>query len=208
MRRPDRLARRAQARALAGVAAIAWLVAACGGAAPSAAILATPRPTPTPSPTPRPHLTEPATADAVYLALLEDDLRVVSNTAVAGGAGKDPIKRIEATYLGWPLSISEYGSATSLAKDRGWKSGAKPVRDDRPITFMGLNIIVEFGPSTVLGPEQPDDAQLAGAVALRASLEGLLSPLKARTIVAVPGPSPIPGPSARPGASTEVTATP
>lgn len=208
MRRPDRFARGAQARALIAAAVIACLAAACGGAAPSAPVIATPRPTPVPSPTPRPHLTEPTTADAVYLALLEDDLKVVSNTAIAGGEGKDPIKRIEATYLGWPLSISEYGSATSLAKDRGWKSGAKPVRDDRPITFIGLNIIIEFGPSTVLGPKQPDEDQLAGAVALRASLEGLLSPLKSRTIVAVPGPSPIPGPSARPGASTEVTATP
>lgn len=207
MRTSDRRGRRARSWALVGVVAIACLVAACGAAATPSPVT-TPGPTPSPTPSPRPHLTEPATADAVYLALLEDDLKIESNTAVTGGPGKDPVKRIEATYLGWPLSISEFRSAKTLAEAKGWKSGAKPINGDRPIAFIGLNILVEFGTSTRGGPKPPDGTQLAGALALRASLEGLLSPLSARTIVAVPGPSPTPGPRASPGATTEVTATP
>jgi hypothetical protein len=199
MRISDRSARRARFRALVGVVAIAGLAAGCGGPPPSAALIATPPPTPKPTASPRPHLTEPATADQVYLALLDDGLQVQSNTAVTGGEGHEPVKRIEATYLGWSLSISQFKTASTLSGARGWEPGAKPVRADRPISFIGLNILVEWGPSTTTGPKKPSEAQLVGAQALRATLEGLLSPLRARTIVAVPGPSPSPAPSASPG---------
>jgi hypothetical protein len=207
MRISDRRGLRAQPWALFGVILVACLVAACGATATPPPVV-TPAPTAMPTPTPNPHLTEPATADAVYLALLKAGLKIESNTAVTGGPGKEPVKRIEASWLGWPLSISEFTTSRSLNQAEGWKAGAKPVKSDRPIAFMGMNILVEFGPSTASGPIHPDAGQLAGAIAMRAGLEGLLSPLTSRTIVAVPGPAMAAGPSASPGATPEVTATP
>jgi hypothetical protein len=52
---------------------------------------------------------------------------------------------------------------------------------------MGLNILVEWGPTTGSTPKKPDDRQLAAAEALHEALDPLVSPLVARTIVPIPG---------------------
>jgi hypothetical protein len=186
---------------------IAWLAVACGGA-PSPPPTTAPTPTPSPSPTPNPHLGEPATADEVFLALLKDGLAISANTAVTGGEGHDPVKRIEASYLGWPLSIGQYRTAQTLHDAVIWKDGAKPGAGERPMSFKGLNILVEWGPTSVGLPKTPDATQLAGASALRIALDTLLSPVIARTVVPVVGSTPTPGPSASPAPSAKVTPKP
>src|SRR6478752_146166 len=123
----------------------ACLIAACGSSAPSAAVV-TATPTPTPSPTPDPHLVAPVKADDVYLGLRTAGLLITPNTANSGGAGHDPVKEIEATYDGWPLSIGEYRSATTLETATHWAAGDRPGTNEAPIEFMGLNILVRWGP--------------------------------------------------------------
>lgn len=186
---------------------ILWLTAACGAVpSPPPSVVATP--TPTPSPTPNPHLSGPATADQVYLALLEDGLAISGNTAVAGSEGRDPVKRIEGTYLGWSLSIGQYRSEKTLHDADPWKDGALPAAGDRPLSIKGLNILVEWGPKNVGAPTKPDESQLVGASTLRFALDSLLSPLLVRSVVAVAGPTPTPGPSASPAASPQPTKKP
>ena len=72
---------------------------------------------------------------------------------------------------------------------------------------MGINILVEWGPTTGTTPNMPDDRQLAAAEALHQALDPLVSPMSARTIVAIPGvpestaaPTASPSPKARPTA--------
>ena len=119
MRIADPRAPSGRYRTLAAVVAIGLIVGACGGGPPSAPPSATP--VPTPAPTPVAHLSEPVKADSVYLALLAAGLKIAPNNASTGGPGREPVKRINATYAGWPLSISQFSSAKSLqaALDRG-----------------------------------------------------------------------------------------
>jgi hypothetical protein len=189
----------------ASLVVAACLVMACGSGAPSVAVV-TAAPTPTPSPTPDPHLVAPANADDVYLGLRAAGLAITSNTANTGGPNHDPVKEIEATYDGWPLSIGQYRSVASLETATKWAPGDRPGINEAPIEFMGLNILVRWGPiSTVPTPRIPDGPQLASAEKLRAALDRLLSPLMTRTIVTLPGAgSP---PSASPAASTPPKAT-
>jgi hypothetical protein len=185
MRIPDRRRPFGRARTLAAAVAIGLLVGACGGSPPSAPP-ASATPVPTPAPTPVAHLSEPAKADSVYLALLAAGLKIAPNNASSGGPGREPVKRINATYAGWPLSIIQFTSAKSLRDAKTWK-GTTPGKGEASIAFMGLNILVEWGPTTGSTPKKPDDRQLAAAEALHEALDLLVSPLAARTIVPIPG---------------------
>lgn len=130
-------------------------------------------------------------------------LKVKANTAGSGRLGREPIRRISATYLDWPLVVSEYSSSKALAKAKPWKVGAKPAQGEPPIAFIGLNILVEWGPITTgVRPSKPEGRELAALTSLIEILNPLLSPLKARTIV----PIKITDQSPKPGATTETPA--
>jgi hypothetical protein len=203
MRTADRRAPLARVRTLAAAVAIGLLAAACGGSPPSAP--ASPTPIVTPGPTPVAHLSEPVKADSVYLALLAAGLRIAANNASTGGPGHDPVKRINATYAGWPLAISQFSSAANLIAATDWKAGDRPGQGEPSVAFMGLNILVEWGPTTGVSPKEPDDRQLAAAAALHQALDPLVSPLSARTIVAIPGvPEPTVAPTASPAVKPSV----
>lgn len=187
--------------------ASALILTACGA---SAAPTPSPVPTPvaTPSPTPDPHLIAPATIESVYSWLQTAGLKVVANTGAAGGSG-EPRRSISVTYADWPLVISEYSSTKALANVTKWKAGVKPKRGQAPVAIKGLNILVEWGPTTGAKPPKPDAIQQAAAEALVAALDPLLYPLKARTMVALPVPdhTPVASPSPSTGASPSAAPT-
>lgn len=183
---------------LLGVVLVAAVAAACADAPPPPS--ATPRPTPVI--TPDPHLTEPASADEVFIAIGSAGLPLVANNATAGDASRPYRKRINAEFGNWPLTITEFPSATALRQAIGWDPARPPVQGHPPYAFVGLNILVEFGPSTGarLGP--PDENRQAQATELVALLHGLLSPIEQRSLVPVALPTPRPAPaSALPSAA-------
>jgi hypothetical protein len=185
MRDSNRLPR-GRRRPLALLVIACALATACGSGPPSAPPrAATPVPTPSPSPAPV-HLTDPAAVDAIFHALDKAGLKVKANNAGSGGAGHEPIRRISATYLDWPLVVSEYSSSKALAKAKHWKEGAKPAEGEPPIAFIGLNILIEWGPTTTgVRPKKPEGRELEALDSLVVILDPLLSPLKVRTIVPV-----------------------
>jgi hypothetical protein len=185
MRDSNRLPR-GRRRPLALLVIACALASACGSGPPSAPPPArTPEPTASPSPPPI-HLIEPAAVDAIFRALDKAGLKVKANNAGSGKAGHEPIRRISATYLDWPLVVSEYSSSKALAKAKPWKAGAKPAQGEPPIAFIGLNILIEWGPTTTgVRPRKPEGRELAALDSLVVILDPLLSPLKARTIVPV-----------------------
>lgn len=189
MRIPDQRAPHARTRALASIVMLACFVAACGGPAPSSEPSSNPTPVPSVGPTPVARLTEPATADQVYRALVAAGLKVQANTAV-GGPGQDPLKVIQASYEGWPLSIGQWSSGKSLREAYFWKPGAKPGKGEAPIQFMGLNMLIQWGPIPSGLPKFPNDEQTVNAVRLRNALETILSPLASRANVPLPGALP------------------
>ncbi len=182
---------RGRRRALALLVIACALATACGGGAPSPSPRpATPVPTASPSPAPV-HLTDPAAADAIFHALDKAGFKVIANNAGSGGSGKEPIRRISATFGDWPLVVSEYSSTKALAKAKPWKVGAKPGPGEPPIAFIGLNILIELGPRSGGRPKKPEDRELVAVDSLVEVLDPLLSPLKARTIVPITMPAPV-----------------
>jgi hypothetical protein len=175
------------------------LVTACGGPPPSAPPVAA-----TPIVTPDPHLHEPATADQVFRALSAGGLRIVANNAMSGASGAEPVKRINATYLGWPLNVAQYSSSAALSKVTQWKAGEPPRGGEVPIAIVGLNILVTWGPTTGGKPMLPDARKVGALDPMLAILDGLLSPLRARAIV----PLPIAGANPEPSASPSVKPAP
>jgi hypothetical protein len=179
------------------------LVTACGGPPPSPPPVAVA----TPILTPDPHLHDPATADQVFRALSAGGLRIVANNAISGASGAEPVKRINATYLGWPLNVAQYSSSAALSKATPWKAGEPPRGGEVPIAIVGLNILVTWGPTTGGKPMVPDARKVDALDPMLAILDELLSPLRARAIVPLPiaGASPAPSPSApaSPPASTK-----
>ena len=165
------------------VLVVAALVAACGGSGP------TPLPSsaPTPRVTPDPHLADPTTADEVFLALGAAGLRLTANNAQGGGEGNSLVKRINATYLGWPLSVSQYSSTSALAKLTEWQDDDLPGQGEPPVTIAGMNILIEWGPTTGAKPKRPAGRQVQGLRDLATSLNLLLAPIRSRSIVHVPG---------------------
>ena len=160
----------------------------------------TPRPSAVTSVIPITRLTSPATADAVFTALNAAGLKLTPNNA--GGKGKGGlVKRIVATYADWPLIISQYSSSKTLAKATSWKSGSKPGQGESPIALKGMNILVEWGPTTGAKPPKPSTRQRTALAVLVKAMDGLVSPLQTRSIikVALPShaaPSPAPSPTA------------
>ncbi len=179
---------------------LACLVAACGGPTVSTAPSADVTPPPSVGPTPIAALTEPATADQVYRALVAAGLKIQANTAT-GGPNEDPSKVIQASFEGWPLSIGQWSSSKALREAHFWKAGAKPGRGEPPIQFMGRNILIQWGPVPSGLPKAPSDEQTVVAIRLRNALETLLPPLTARANVPLPGALPAPTPIATPAPS-------
>jgi hypothetical protein len=198
-----RFVRNSQVRRSAGrsafvAALLAVVVAACAGAAPSPTPVATPAPTP--SPTPNPHLVAPASVDAVFTWLNAHGLRIIGNNADGAMAG-GPQKRINATYAGWPLILSEYATTAAARTATGIRTAvAKAGADQSPFTFVGLNIVVDFGPRLRRATDPAPETRFVGAATtLAAALDPLLGPLTVRSVVAIALP---PGPAASPGAGS------
>ena len=188
-------------RALVVAIVVTAGLAACGDAPAS---VPPPTPRPTPLITPDPHLGDPTTADAVFQALAKAGLRVSPNNADAGAADGPLVKRINATLLGWPFTVSQFKTSASLSKLTDWGEAGEPAQGDPPIAIAGLNILVEWGPTTGDVPPQPDAAKLTALRDLASNLDMLLSPLRARAVVAVPGA----GEVAQASASAETTPEP
>ena len=163
--------------ALAGI-----LAAACSSAVPSAS----PTIAPTPVVTPNPHLGDPATAQDVFNGLGRAGLRITPNTATSGSDGGAVVTRINGTYLGWPLDVTQYRTSADLAEAAKWTAGEAPGRGEPPVALVGSNILVRWGPwITGAKPPKPDDRQAQALDALVRATDALLSPLRARTVVPV-----------------------
>jgi hypothetical protein len=195
----------AAARLLASLVATALLVVACGGAAPSSA----PSVAPTPVVTPDVHLPDPASAQQVFIGLGRAGLKITPNTATAGPKDGPVVTKIFATYLGWPLDVTEYRSTSALARALAWEAGAPPGRGEHPVALAGSNILVTWGPA-VSGkkPARPDVRQAVALRDLVSALDALLAPLQARTIVAVSVSAPIASAPTSPTTTAAPEATP
>ena len=191
-----RRSERARASATASIASLflfGALLAACG----TAAVTPSPPPSPTPTPTPDPHLSEPASVGAVFAGLNAAGLKITANNADTGGANGEPRKRLNTTYAGWPLILSEFSSAKALASWSGFKADETPGIGDAPFNLVGLNILVEFGPHAKNAQTVPDPKFVQAAQALVDALDPLLSPLSQSSVQ----PLEVPLPSAAPSAS-------
>jgi len=182
---------------------VALLVIGCGGTAATSGPAA-PTQAAAPTPTPNPHLSAPASVDAVYTALKKAGMVMTANTAdVASAARPEPRRRLNITFAGWPLQLSEYSTSAALQAAVPLKTGAKPTAGDAPYTFAGLNILIVFGPRTNGLPAVPDAARAAAAAKLALAADLLLGPLLQRSITpipmaGVPAPSPAVSPAASP----------
>lgn len=182
---------------------LAGIIAAACSTPP---VAPSPTPAPTPLVTPNPHLADPTTAQDVFNGLGREGLRITPNTANAGSDGGAVVTRINGTYLGWPLDVTQFRTAADLAKAAKWKAGEAPGRGEPPVALAGYNILVSWGPSEIGSkPPTPDGRKAAALEALVRALDRLLSPLRARTIVpvqvAAASEAAEPGPSAAPKAT-------
>lgn len=178
------------------------LAVALIGCGPSAVASTSPTPRPTPVVTPDPHLSEPVTADEIFQAIGSIDLPFVANNATPGGAGDALIKKINAELSSWPLIITEYRSSADLRAATGWDPATPPIQGDPPFAWVGLNVLIEFGPSTGVRLGPPDEGRQEQARQVVAILDPLLWPLEQRSVVPVPSRTATPGPgSAAPSAS-------
>lgn len=173
------------------IASIAIATAACGEAPPSVA----PTVRPTPVVTPDPHLSDPASVDEVWRGLGAAGLRMTANNATAGGDDESLVKTINATYLGWPLSLSEYRSSAALAETTDWEEDDDPGQGESPIAIAGANILVLWGPQTGEEPPTPDGRQADALDALVTAMDRLLSPLRVRANVPIDVPGVVLGPT-------------
>jgi hypothetical protein len=169
------------ARLGAGAGIAIALITACASPPPS---LAPPTVQPTPVITPDPHLTEPATADQVFRAIRAGDLHLQVNNATIGAPDAPLVKKVNAAVGNWPLVISEYRSSGALRAAIAWNPKKPPTQGNPPYAFVGLNILVEFGPSTGF-PTAPDVARQKEAEGIVALLDPLLWPLEQRSVVPV-----------------------
>jgi hypothetical protein len=87
--------------------------------------------------------------------------------------------------------VSEYSSTKALAKAKPWKAGMKPGPGEPPMAFIGLNILIEWGPTSGGRPKKPEARAIASVESLVKVIDPLLSPLKTRTIVPVAMPKPL-----------------
>jgi len=183
------------------VVSAAVLLGGCSGSAtPSPA--AGPTASPVPVVTPDPHLTDPADLDTIFAELSRAGIKITPINAVAA---TEPIRRINATYLDWPLIMSEFSSGPALIATRRFVPGKAPTRGDAAITIVGLNIMLEYGPKVTnsVTPEVPEAKYREAAEALVRALDPLLGPLAQRSVepLLLPTASPPPSPSGSPGPS-------
>jgi hypothetical protein len=172
-------------QALATLMALSAVVAACGAEATSGSA-APATDAPAPVVTPDPHLTEPATAEQVFNAIRRGDLPQLSITnAIAGGPNDALIRRFNAQVANWPLTISEYRSSAALREQLAWDPAPGPRQGEAPYTWVGLNIVVAFGPVTGR-PTAPDDARQQQAEDIVALIDPLLWPLEQRSVTPIP----------------------
>jgi hypothetical protein len=139
------------------------------------------------TPTPDPHLADPASVDEVFRKLSSAGLRITANTATAGA---EPIKRVSATYRDWPLILTQFSSADALAEVTKFDPSKPPRRGQAPYRIVGLNILVEYGPSVTNSktPPLPDDLRRTAAMALIEVLDDLLGPLQQSAVEPLPLP--------------------
>jgi hypothetical protein len=193
--------RRASVLVAASVA-LAFVVAGCSGGGPSQP---PPTPAPTPTPTPNPHLLAPASVDTVFTWLTKHGISIVPNNADTGPSG-EPVKRINATYAGWPLILSQYSTEAAAREASGvTRKTSRPHAEDAPFTFLGLNVVVDFGPRLRRDDDPLPDARfVAAATALGLALEPILGPLGVRTAVqlALPTASQAPASASPVGSGT------
>jgi hypothetical protein len=181
-------------------------VVACSGA-PGAS----PSPTPAPvvaTPTPDPHLGDPASVDDVFRKLSAAGLRITANTATAGA---EPIKRVSATYRDWPLILTQYSSSSALLEAARFDPTKPPRRGQAPYRIVGLNILVEYGPSVTNSKTPPiaDEKRQLAAIALIEVLDDLLGPLQQSAVEPLPLPGAVSiGETAPPNASPKPVTSP
>jgi hypothetical protein len=187
--------------ALAVPFVVAAAVAACGSSA--AASPPPPTPLPTPAITPDPHLTEPATADQIWKAIsVRGKLPLSVNNATNGSPDSPVVKQINAQIANWPLIITQFRSSADLRKAARWDPSKGAKQGDPPYSWVGLNILIAFGPTTgKLAP--PDAAREQQAKDLIALIDPLLWPMEQRSVAPIPTKTapPPPSPSAPPPAS-------
>lgn len=183
------------------VSAIVMTAAACGDAAPSAS----PSARPTPVVTPDPHLPDPAALEDVWHGLGAAGLTMTANNATAGAGDSALVKRINATYLGWPLNVSQFTTSAALEEATPWEPGEPPGQGEAPVAIVGANILVTWGPQTGEEPVKPDARQTEGLEDLVAALDRLLKPLRVRSIVPIQVPGVVlgPTPAASPSGTSE-----
>lgn len=213
MRDSNRPPSRGRGRQLAPIVVAACIVALFVAACGSSTVSPTPAPSraaATTAPTPDPHLTSPTTLEVVYRALQAAKLPINADTAASGRNGDEPQRKLIATYEGWPLIISEYSTAKALNKATKWKRGKHPGQGESPLAIKGLNILVEWGPTTGRRPPKPDARQQQSITALIAALDPLLYPLTVRSnsTVAVPVHTPLPTASPAPSGSPAASKAP
>lgn len=180
-------------RLAAGVVVAVMLVTACGSPPPPSA---SPTVRPTPVITPDPHLTEPATADQVFAVIRSGDLDLLVNNATSGGSD-GVVKRINGAIDNWPLVITQYQTSAILRDAGVWEPTKPPGQGNPPYAFVGLNILIEFGPNTGI-VEAPGPVRQEQASALVALLDPALWPLEQRSVIPVVTKT---APPASPGAS-------
>lgn len=181
----------------ASLIVVGLFVAACGSAPPSVAPVT---PKPTAVITPNPHLVDPASVDTVFTAIARAGMPISGNNAAAG---TDPVKTINATFRDWPMLISEYKSAESLAKARPWKERDPPGQGESPVAIIGLNILVEWGPTTGVRPPALDEAQIRAMNEFLKVIDPYVGPLTVRTTteLRVPVATPLPTDASSPSAT-------
>lgn len=184
--------------AAVGLAIVAAIGVACGGNAPPS--IAPPTPVPTPVITPDPHLNEPATADQVFNALRLGHLPMSVNNATAGDPNSPMVKRINAALDNWPLVITEFRTSAQLRSVTKWDPTAPPGQGNPPYAFVGLNVLIEFGPVTGL-LATPDATRQKEAMDIIALIDPLLWPLEQRAVVPIPTKTATPAATASPAPS-------
>jgi hypothetical protein len=187
-------------RWLVASALLALVLTACGTSAQSAS--PPPTPAPTPSPTPDPHLSDPATADAIFNSVRLAGLPLSITNAIGGDAASPMVKRINAAIDNWPLVITQYKSSATLRATVKWDPTKQPADGSPPYVFVGLNIMIAFGPE---GGPAPNAARQAQAKRLIEIVDPLLWPLEQRSVTPVASRTAAP-PSASPVASPKVAA--
>ena len=170
------------AACLAALVGVALVASACSSPPPSVA----PTVAPTPVPSRSLHLGLTATVQDVFNGLGRAGLDITANTAMTGQDGSDVVRKIFATYLDWPLDVTEYRSASALRKVTKWAAGDGPGLGEPPVAIAGSNILITWGPMNAAAkPRVPDAHQIDGLRDLVKALDVMLSPLKARTVVPV-----------------------